>query len=81
MNLDVEVEYPNIAGSRVGEVMEYLRDRTRMMYVDLNVGALVNHKGQKFLVEAIAQVRRQIPDAQLVIFGEGDLPSTAEHQH
>jgi glycosyltransferase involved in cell wall biosynthesis len=41
--------------------------------VVVNVGALVNHKGQKFLVEAMAQVRRQIPDAQLVIFGEGDL--------
>ncbi|MGH6718889.1 MAG: glycosyltransferase, partial [Alphaproteobacteria bacterium] len=41
--------------------------------VVVNVGALVNHKGQKFLVEAMAQVRRQIPDAQLVVFGEGDL--------
>jgi glycosyltransferase involved in cell wall biosynthesis len=41
--------------------------------VVVNVGALVNHKGQKFLVDAMAQVRRQIPDAQLVIFGEGDL--------
>ena len=41
--------------------------------VVVNVGALVNHKGQKFLIDAMAQVRRQIPDAQLVIFGEGDL--------
>ena len=41
--------------------------------VVVNVGALVGHKGQKFLVEAMAQVRRQVPDAQLVIFGEGDL--------
>jgi glycosyltransferase involved in cell wall biosynthesis len=41
--------------------------------VVVNVGALVGHKGQKFLVDAMAQVRRQIPDAQLVIFGEGDL--------
>ncbi|MGE0363515.1 MAG: glycosyltransferase [Vicinamibacterales bacterium] len=41
--------------------------------VVVNVGALVHHKGQKFLVDAMARVRRHIPDAQLVIFGEGDL--------
>ena len=41
--------------------------------VIVNVGALVGHKGQKFLVDAMAHVRRQVPDAQLVIFGEGDL--------
>jgi glycosyltransferase involved in cell wall biosynthesis len=41
--------------------------------VVVNVGALVAHKGQKFLVEAMAAVRRRVPDAQLVIFGEGDL--------
>jgi len=51
MNLDVEVEYPNIAGSRVGEVMEYLRDRTRMMYADLNVG----ETWQAYLVKRDAQ--------------------------
>jgi glycosyltransferase involved in cell wall biosynthesis len=41
--------------------------------VVVNVGALVAHKGQRFLVEAMAAVRRKVPDAQLVIFGEGDL--------
>jgi glycosyltransferase involved in cell wall biosynthesis len=41
--------------------------------VIVNVGALVPHKGQKFLIDAMAQVRRHVPDAQLVIFGEGDL--------
>lgn len=41
--------------------------------VVVNVGALVAHKGQRFLVEAMAAVRRRVPDAQLVIFGEGDL--------
>jgi L-malate glycosyltransferase len=45
-----------------------------------HVGALVNHKGQKFLVEAMAQVRRQMPDAQLVIFGEGDLREPLSRQ-
>jgi L-malate glycosyltransferase len=46
----------------------------------VNVGALVNHKGQKFLVEAMAAVRRQVADAQLVIFGEGELRRSLEQQ-
>ncbi len=46
----------------------------------VNVGALVPHKGQKFLVDAMATVRRQIPDAQLVIFGEGELRGALETQ-
>lgn len=46
----------------------------------VNVGALVPHKGQRFLVEAMARVRRQVPDAQLVIFGEGELRSALEQQ-
>ena len=48
--------------------------------VIVNVGALVPHKGQKFLVEAMAHVRRQVPDAQLVIFGEGELRGALEQQ-
>jgi glycosyltransferase involved in cell wall biosynthesis len=48
--------------------------------VIVNVGALVNHKGQKFLIDAMAQVRRHIPDAQLVIFGEGDLREALKRQ-
>ena len=46
----------------------------------VNVGALVPHKGQKFLVDAMARVRRQVPDAQLVIFGEGELRAALEQQ-
>ncbi len=46
----------------------------------VNVGALVPHKGQKFLVEAMARVRRSVPDAQLVIFGEGELRAALEAQ-
>ncbi len=48
--------------------------------VIVNVGALVNHKGQKFLVDAMAEVRRHVPDAQLVIFGEGDLHGPLSRQ-
>jgi glycosyltransferase involved in cell wall biosynthesis len=46
----------------------------------VNVAALVPHKGQKFLVEAMARVRRTVPDAQLVIFGEGELRAPLEAQ-
>lgn len=46
----------------------------------VNVGALVPHKGQKFLVEAMARVRRSVPDAQLVIFGDGELRPALEAQ-
>lgn len=45
-----------------------------------HVGALVAHKGQKYLVDAMARVRRTIPDAQLVIFGEGELRADLERQ-
>ena len=46
----------------------------------VNVGALVPHKGQKHLIDAMALVRRRVPDAQLVIFGEGDLRATLQQQ-
>lgn len=48
--------------------------------VVVNIGALVDHKGQKYLVEAMAHVRRELPDAHLVIFGEGELRETLERQ-
>ena len=46
----------------------------------VNVGALVPHKGQKFLIDAMATVRRHVPDAQFVIFGEGELRPSLEAQ-
>lgn len=48
--------------------------------VIVNVGALVAHKGQKFLIDAVPLVLREIPDARLVIFGEGELRPTLERQ-
>jgi L-malate glycosyltransferase len=45
-----------------------------------NVGALVPHKGQKYLVDAMAQVVREVPDAHVVIFGEGELRGALERQ-
>ncbi len=45
-----------------------------------NVGALVPHKGQKYLVEAMTHVVREVPDAHVVIFGEGELRPALERQ-
>ncbi len=39
----------------------------------VNVGALVLHKGQRYLIDAAAQVVREVPDARFVILGEGEL--------
>lgn len=48
--------------------------------VVVNVGALVGHKGQKHLLEAWPLVMRTVPDAHLVILGEGDLRAPLEKQ-
>ena len=48
--------------------------------VIVNVGALVGHKGQRYLVEAMPLMLREIPDAHLIIFGEGELRSALERQ-
>ncbi len=45
-----------------------------------NVGALVPHKGQRYLIDAAAQVVREVPDARFVILGEGDLRPTLQRQ-
>lgn len=45
-----------------------------------NIGALVAHKGQRYLVQAAAQVVREVPDARFVIFGEGELRGALERQ-
>lgn len=48
--------------------------------VIVNVGALVAHKGQRYLIDAMPLVLREVPDAHLVIFGEGDLRPALERQ-
>jgi len=48
--------------------------------VVVNVGALVGHKGQKHLLDAWPLVMRAMPDAHLVILGEGELRSPLEKQ-
>jgi len=46
----------------------------------VNVGALVGHKGQKHLLEAMPLVMREVPDVHLVILGEGELRTPLERQ-
>jgi L-malate glycosyltransferase len=46
----------------------------------VNVGALVGHKGQKHLLDAMPLVMREVPDVHLVILGEGELRSALERQ-
>lgn len=48
--------------------------------VVMNVGALVPHKGQSHLVDAAAAVLRDVPDARVVILGEGALRSALEQR-
>lgn len=48
--------------------------------VIVNVGALVGHKGQKYLIDAMPLVLREVPDAHLIIFGEGELRAPLEKQ-
>jgi glycosyltransferase involved in cell wall biosynthesis len=44
------------------------------------VGALTQEKGHKYLIDAAALVVREVPDARLVILGEGDLRAPLERQ-
>ena len=48
--------------------------------VIVNVGALVGHKGQRHLIDAMPLVMREVPEARLVIFGEGELRAPLEKQ-
>jgi glycosyltransferase involved in cell wall biosynthesis len=43
-----------------------------------NVAALVAHKGQHHLIDAAAQVVREVPDARFVIVGDGELRGALE---
>jgi glycosyltransferase involved in cell wall biosynthesis len=45
-----------------------------------NVAALVPHKGQRHLIEAAHLMVQQLPDARVVILGEGELREPLERQ-
>lgn len=43
-----------------------------------NVGALTDHKGQRYLIEAAPEVLRAFPEVRFFIFGEGELRQKLE---
>lgn len=45
-----------------------------------NVAALVPHKGQRHLIEAVPLVLRAVPDARFIVVGEGELRASLERQ-
>jgi len=45
-----------------------------------NVAALIPHKGHQYLIDAVARVVKQVPDARFVIVGAGDTREALEHQ-
>jgi glycosyltransferase involved in cell wall biosynthesis len=45
-----------------------------------NIAALVPHKGQRHLLDAMPLVIREVPDARLVVLGEGELRPHLEQQ-
>ena len=45
-----------------------------------NIAALVPHKGQRYLVDAAQAVVRAMPDAHILIFGEGELRPALSRQ-
>ena len=45
-----------------------------------NVAALAPHKGQKHLIAAAADLVRALPDARVLIVGDGELRDTLQHQ-
>lgn len=46
----------------------------------VNIGALVDHKGQRFLLDALPLAMKRIPDLHLIILGEGELRRPLEQQ-
>jgi glycosyltransferase involved in cell wall biosynthesis len=45
-----------------------------------NVAALVAHKGQRYLIEAVPVIVHRLPDVQVLLFGEGELRSQLQRQ-
>lgn len=45
-----------------------------------NIAALVAHKGQRYLIEAIPSIVHRLPDVQVLIFGEGELRPQLQRQ-
>jgi len=75
----IDVERIERAPDRARELRASLGIREGERIV-ANVAALTAHKGQRYLLEAVPQIRAAHPAARIVIFGEGELRAELEKQ-
>jgi len=66
-----------VASDREGVVKEFFPS-IQVSQLLLNVASLVDHKGQRFLVEAMPLVLSRFPETALIIAGEGELRKSLE---
>jgi glycosyltransferase involved in cell wall biosynthesis len=59
-------------------VLEEFFPQLSVSHLILNVASLVDHKGHKFLVEAMPSVLARFPNAVLLVAGEGELRDSLE---
>lgn len=69
LGVDIETFHPGVKGD--DKIREKYCKKNEFMI--LNVARLVEKKGQKYLLEAFSQVIREVPNARLVIVGDGPL--------
>ncbi len=58
---------------------EFAPDKKKPLLL-LNVASLTDHKGQRYLLEAMPAVLARLPQTQLVIVGTGELEGPLRHQ-
>jgi len=81
----VEVVHSGVPPFQPGELIDRAEAR-RALGIDptataiVAVGALVDHKGHRWLIEAAPRVRRRFPTAEFWILGEGELRPDLERR-
>ncbi len=58
---------------------EFAPDKKKPLLL-LNVASLTDHKGQRYLIEAMPTVLAKLPQTQLIIVGDGELEQPLLHQ-
>jgi glycosyltransferase involved in cell wall biosynthesis len=81
INIGNSIDYDHYASTRFGR--KTVRDKFNIpqnAFVFAAAGRLSQTKGQKFLIEAFSQVKKQIPNAELLIAGTGELEDELKKQ-
>lgn len=73
------IEIERIAGQAPANLREEYWLPANALIVG-NVAALVPHKGQRYLVDAAALVIQQVPEARVLVAGEGELKPALQQQ-